>query len=223
MKTDRRQLDWGLKGAIPEGAAAGWGARAIILSQGKLLPFFDLLPDRQDVYAKSEAALAALQRVLGYPGVVAAAQETYKHLVEQGQLTSKTSERFVLADECGVRVEADPRGSCGYLYLAAWFEPGDVEAAASAVCADDQGYDEAVATGDPNDPKWSGPGPVPELGAEVTITSGVRSELLGKATVVGFMNTHGYLMAYVVGEHADQDTPGPFGVYGCDLAQPEED
>jgi len=218
MKISAKQLEFGLRDAIPDRAVAGWGARAIILSGNRLQPRFDLLPDRQDAFAKTEAAALALRRVLRfYPGVIDRAQQTYEELVERGELRANVHQVFKLVAERGFRIVANPRASCGYLYMAGWFEPGDVEDANVALCLGDDCYDQALADGDPDEPKWSGLRPPPPLGTEVFVESGVRRELRGPATVVGYLNTHGYVMAYVVGTHQSDDTPGAFGVYGCDL------
>lgn len=103
-------LTFGLGHAVPEAVTTAWGARWIYPA--------DMLWDRQG-WAGDDVAKAALRSWLnreGLPKAKAAAARAAANF----QIEPTGYQAVILyRDDLGVIV-ADPRGSCGYLYVAAW-------------------------------------------------------------------------------------------------------
>jgi hypothetical protein len=211
------KLEWGLVHAVPEHAPVAWGARAII---NDAMPFFDLLPDRQSMVG-SESLRAALGRALNqlgaHNGYLARAQESYDRLRRESDSVRQSSHGVVkLIDDKGhLCVHADPRASYGYLYVAAWFDADDIDTT-KALCYGAEGYDddsiEAL--------RWSHPGPPPEIGTDLTCTLANKGS---RATVVGYIDCHGYLGALVVPYEpfCNPDRLPVVCIFGCDITESE--
>jgi hypothetical protein len=135
LKFDPNQGTWGLN-VIPESAKAAWGARAILTERGA-----DLLPDRQSLIGESEEKERLKNVLNGSPpgtGVLNSMQQEIRRLVKADLLCitprygydeprdyKDKPDEFVLADENGVVVIGNTQGSCGYIYLAAFFKSPD--------------------------------------------------------------------------------------------------
>ena len=107
------RLTWGVRGVVPEGARAAWGARAIY-SPGAARPL-DLVWDRQSVYRRTGRGQAHLLSLLN-GGILNTVQE----VTRGGDPGSQ--EVAVLYDDDEVRVVGSPQGSHGYYYVTAWFK-----------------------------------------------------------------------------------------------------
>jgi hypothetical protein len=175
-----------------------------------------LLGDRQHM-AGPQPLRKALGRALnamgGHDGYLARAQAEYKALRQRVEL-KWSDERTVdlVADEGHFCVKADPRGSYGYLYVAAWFDADNIDTA-TAVCFGQDGYE---AEGDARI-KWSHPEPPPELGADRHFFMGPGGEQ--RCTIVGYIDTHGYLAALVVPYEpfCNPERYPVVALYGCDI------
>jgi hypothetical protein len=135
--------EWGLTGTIPEGITLAWGARAIYhwgafkkpvltptgkprKSRGQPVtetiyePSIDLLWDRQswssrfDASADAIAARAVMGTWLNTIGLSA----LKKALLDE-RVRGEDNHRVTFVD-AGFTITANPNGSCGYLYIAAW-------------------------------------------------------------------------------------------------------
>ena len=110
-------LEFGLGRAVPDGAAAAWGAR---LSYPD-----DLLPNRQGFFGghASDAGRALIAWLNG--GAIAKAREQARLADNKWKLRSGGRQEVILVkDELGVIV-ACPQASHGYLYIAGWLHNGD--------------------------------------------------------------------------------------------------
>jgi len=115
--SENLQLEWGLQ--PPKSAVAAWGARAIL--EGSR---FDLLWDRQDCKAHDDADKGRLGAILN-GGVLDKAREVIAQRHAQGRVNPRRECLHLLVqdradDDHLIFVEADTRGSCGYLYLVAY-------------------------------------------------------------------------------------------------------
>ena len=170
---------------------------------------FEMLGDRQQMLG-DEPLRGALGRALnaldGHDGYLAKAQAAYRALSLSGELRWNSEGVVKLAGDHRLCVHADPRGSCGYLYVAAWFDTYPVDMA-TVVCAGDVGYEAAEV-------KWSHRELPPAVGDDRTF-----GQRVGRATIVGYRVTHGYLMALVVPYTAfcNPERYPVVGVYGCDI------
>lgn len=112
--SEMRKLSWGLQ--PPPNATVAWGARAI-LKRGTI----DLLHDRQDSCGPMAAREALAQEMNS--GGLDLIRERVQQAWNDGELRGDTENKVVLVDDAieggdsGIMVEADTRGSCGYLYL----------------------------------------------------------------------------------------------------------
>ena len=210
------KLEWGLVHAVPEHAPVAWGARAIIHDGGA---FFDLLPDRQSMVGSEplrEALGRAMNQLGKHEGYLARAQAEYKALSYGGELRWDHDKTVKLVHDAGhLCIHASPRGSFGYLYVAAWFDAEDIDTS-EALCFGAEGYDDD----DVEALRWSHPEPPPEIGTDLTWSLANRGQ---RATVVGYTNTHGYLAALVV-PHEPFCNPERLPVvvvYGCDIVESE--
>lgn len=110
-------LVWGLQ--PPPGTSVAWGARAIS-DHGAL----DLLYDRQSAVgskADKQRLQVALDRLLPL------AREEWRSRYQRGEVRSDEERRVVLVNDGEWTVEADTRGSCGYVYLVAYAKPSAAE------------------------------------------------------------------------------------------------
>lgn len=211
------KLEWGLSHAVPEHAPVAWGARAIIHDGGA---FFDLLPDRQHMIGSDSlrAALGrAMNRLGAHDGYLARAQAEYKDLSYSGELRWDHEQTFKLVEDRGhLCIHASPRASYGYLYVAAWFDTDNIDTS-EALCYGADGYDddsvEAL--------RWSHPEPPPEIGADLTCSLANKGS---RATVVGYVNCHGYLGALVVPYEpfCNPDRLPVVCIFGCDIVESED-
>ncbi len=103
-----RRLRWGLQ--PPTTQAPAWGARASPDREGRL----DLLSDRQDAVG-DEVELVLLDRALGR--LLPAARRQWRLLSGCGEVVGDEARRVCLANDGEYAIEADTRGSCGYVYL----------------------------------------------------------------------------------------------------------
>lgn len=188
----KEKLQWGLGHAVPAHAPVAWGARAIINATS---PFFDLLPDRQSCVG-TDPLKAAMRRALnplgGYDGYLADAQHTYSELAHRGRVRGDKQRSLVLVhDKAHFLVVADTRASCGYLYVAAWFDVDHDVDLDQALRHGDPGYaDEGI-----DRPRWSDSEAAPAVGSDVSANLGGH---FFRATVVGYHHACGYLAALVV-------------------------
>jgi hypothetical protein len=102
-----RPLRWGLQ---PPTQAPAWAARAIPDRSGRL----DLLSDRQDAVG-DKTELVLLDRALGR--LLPAARRQWRLLSGSGLVVGDEARRVCLANDGQYAIEADTRGSCGYVYL----------------------------------------------------------------------------------------------------------
>lgn len=208
-------LDWGLRHAVPKHAPVAWGARAIIHDGGQT---FELLGDRQQMVG-APALRKALGRAMNgadgkQDGYLARAQAEYRELSLFGGLRWSSEGEVQLVHDHHVCIQADPRGSFGYLYVAAWFDADDIDTSAAVLHGQDGYADDATPL------KWSHAAAPPAIGEDRDF--GVR---VGRATVVGYRETHGFLMALVVPYEAfcNPERLPVVAVYGCDIVEPESE
>jgi hypothetical protein len=212
------KLEWGLVHAVPEHAPVAWGARSII---SDTMPFFDLLPDRQHMVG-SEALRAALGRAMNqlgsHDGYLARAQAAYDKLRQEGAVRPSSQGLVKLVDDKGhLCIHADARSSYGYLYVAAWFDAEDIDTS-EALCWGDENYD----NDDVEALRWSHREPPPEIGSDLTCALANKGS---RATVVGYINCHGYLGALVVPYEpfCNPDRLPVVCIFGCDIVDKSED
>ncbi len=108
----RKKLEFGIQ--PPKKAKAAWGARAIFkpMSQD---PMIDILFDRQDAFGdeKERQDLVEWVRTTGLPWLEAEIDKKVSYGL------SRSHEVFRHKDG-KYTIEANPRGSGGYLYIGAW-------------------------------------------------------------------------------------------------------
>jgi hypothetical protein len=190
-----------------------WGARAIIKAN---VATFDLLPDRQHMVG-SEALRKALGRALnalaGHDGYLAQAQENYDELRRKGEVGTRTEGVVKLVDDPYLCVHADPRASHGYLYVAAWFNAQDLDLSDVATWGDPRYEDEGDGA-----LKWLHGEAPPAIGEQRTWLVGNKPM---RGTIVGYRDTHGYLLALVVTDEpfCNPDRLPVVGLYGCDIIE----
>jgi hypothetical protein len=113
------KLSWGLQ--PPPNATVAWGARAILKGVGRYAGTIDLLHDRQDSCGPMAARKALAQEMNS--GGLDLIRERIKQAWNHGALRPDVENKVTLVDDAieggdsGIMVEADTRGSCGYLYL----------------------------------------------------------------------------------------------------------
>lgn len=116
--SNERSLAFGANWLVPEKVPAAWGARFIWPD--------DMLPDRQGTFADSDDDRNALFQWLNGSGVFSGfgalglARRNARRLADAGAITSSGTGEVVLHDDSDGRIVADPHGSYGYLYVAAW-------------------------------------------------------------------------------------------------------
>lgn len=108
-------LAYGLADAVPETAPAAWGARLIINMDG----YVDFPPGRMDVVGDPHA-IKSLLDLLGERFPPSALSERIREGLDRREFTTRTSETVTLYADADVTVVANPRGSAGYLYVAAF-------------------------------------------------------------------------------------------------------
>lgn len=108
---ERKRLGFGLRD-VPEEVACAWGARLIWPD--------DLLPDRQDTMGSRKGVFVLTDWLNGGP--LKAARAEARRMADAYELKgSEDREVTLFEDETGV-VKANPQGSHGYLYVAAWLK-----------------------------------------------------------------------------------------------------
>jgi hypothetical protein len=117
------QLEWGLKGVIPEDAMAAWGARAI-LDPGESP--MGLLPDRQCVDSADDDSRAELIELLNGPncgdGVIRKVQDELRFMLDERMVEPSYDAGHVkLFDSRRVTVLA--RVTPDYVYVTCWLKP----------------------------------------------------------------------------------------------------
>jgi hypothetical protein len=207
-------LQWGLRDAVPSHAPVAWGARAIIGAS-----WFDLLPDRQSIIGKAPLRAAmrrALISIAGLPGYLDKAQSSYSKLRLEGKINPNSGGAVTLVNDYYVRIEADPRASHGYLYLAAWFDAEDIDTTNVAILGDPSYEDD-----DYDNLRWSSEYEPPAIGEDRVWIMGNKPM---RGTVVGYRNTHGYLLALVVPYEpfCNPHRLPVVGLFGCDIIESEE-
>jgi cytoskeleton bundling-enhancing protein CbeA-like protein len=115
--TTTAQLDWGLQ--PPPGTTVAWGARAIS-DHGAL----DLLYDRQSAVG-TKPERKRLQAAMN--ALLPLAREAWRAKYRAGEVRPDEALRVTIAEGDGWVVEADTRGSCGYVYLVAYATPSAAE------------------------------------------------------------------------------------------------
>jgi hypothetical protein len=111
MTEKTEKLSWGLQ--PPPGASVAWGARAIFKDGG-----VDLLHDRQGMVGDKGAKESLAEALNGGP--LGAAREQAYTLWSQGKIRGDVAGMVTLVDDGQVVIEADTRGSYGYLYMVAY-------------------------------------------------------------------------------------------------------
>jgi len=218
----RTRPAWGLSAAVPEGAPASWGARAIF---GRTQ--MDLLPDRQDLVGE-EPHRTALLTILNDAGRLAFAQAKYRDAVATGRVRPDEAGYVVLDRfDDAYTFAVNTHASHGYVCAAAWIAPppdlSKVERAGGACAAN-------VRVPRPGEILWSHPGPIPAVG-DVVVN---RCNNIGRCTVLGYGVTDGWL--YLLAWPSDPPawyrrqngttrdgvpTWGMCGIFGADLTYPE--
>jgi hypothetical protein len=145
MSTLDSTLRFGLRGAAPENARALWGARWIYPD--------DQVWDRQDCVGEQHAREQLLAWLESHAQDRPAKRAAALHA--SGELRSTAANQVTLhEDEHGV-VVGNPRGSGGYLYLAAWLKAPRIGQAPTRVYV-----------------YWDRPGRPPAPGEAVTLEDG---------------------------------------------------
>jgi hypothetical protein len=108
-------FSFGLSRAVPEKAAAAWGARWIFPD--------DIVWDRTSWHnGKSEAGDRLMKWLGSDGGAMMRARESARKMAASGVLTRLGQETVVLhEDEIG-KIVGNPQRSHGYLYVAAWLK-----------------------------------------------------------------------------------------------------
>jgi hypothetical protein len=127
VSSEKPQLHFGYN-VVPGTALAAWGARAI-MDPG---PTLGLLHDRQSWCYKTPEARTALLEALNDAGVLAAIRQSYKTLVNRGEVTQSDENEVVLYEDDNVKAVGNSNASHGYFYLACWLKGGDAGADAGA-------------------------------------------------------------------------------------------
>jgi hypothetical protein len=115
--SERKQLAFGLNRAIPDPAPpAVWGARLIAPN--------DLVPDRQDLIADSDAAKAVLVAWLDGPNRGDGAIRAMLDDLPKGySLIAYDNEVHVLFEDARGVMVGSSNGGSGYMYVAGWLKP----------------------------------------------------------------------------------------------------
>ena len=118
------KLQWGLPALVPNTAVAAWGGRGIVCSrlQERMRQELaeldvDLPHDRQHAVGDPDAVARIIDAING-PGM-----DSYRAARLDGKLQDDVAGLVTLdTGATGVTLQADTRGSCGYVYLTAWIE-----------------------------------------------------------------------------------------------------
>lgn len=106
-----KKLEYGLQ--PPKGVDVAWGARAIFSMH--IEEMIDIVWDRQDAFGpqKEVEELVRWVRTKGLPALE-------EKIWEEGEgVVSRTNQKFTVKD--GIyTIQANPKRSGGYLYIAAW-------------------------------------------------------------------------------------------------------
>ena len=176
MKTNRKELAWGLTNEIPDDAPAGYGARCI---QEK--DMLDFVWDRQDIFAIDEAHQRALSAVFDRDGFVQHVQTKYSELFNAGKLQHNRSGTEFLFEDQAIKVVANTNSSHGYVYLAAYLKPSDdVSKLAGKDHPEFQNWENKAIK------RWTHKR-LPAIGEQINANS------MGKVTVLRYLNLVGWL------------------------------
>lgn len=105
-------LTFGYNAGLPKNARAAWGARLIWPD--------DLVYNRQDMQGSDEDRKALAEWLNG--GALRDARAEARNLAKSYMLTSNENREVTLYDDGKGRIVANPNGSYGYLYVAAWLK-----------------------------------------------------------------------------------------------------
>jgi hypothetical protein len=108
----KNKLAWGLNAAVPEDAAAAWGARLLIISD---TGHVDILGDRTDLYGDRSFLELLTER---FPPRDLRARVAAGLL--SGEFTTRSTDTVTLYTDPDLTVVANPNASHGYLYVAAF-------------------------------------------------------------------------------------------------------
>ena len=100
-------LDFGYNAGLPDGVKAAWGARFIFPN--------DLLHDRTGIFGDTDDKKALIEWLNS--GALRKARDA----APAGLFPNETREVVLYDDDTGT-VVANPNGSYGYLYVAAWLK-----------------------------------------------------------------------------------------------------
>lgn len=117
----RNEIDtrWGLRAIAPDDARAVWGARTI-LEAGS----FSIVNNRQDIHGITAGDCKDLAAALN-TRILDDCRQVVSNLLRSSQMRGNEREQFELYDDTYFRVVANTQGSCGYLYVTAWFKAHD--------------------------------------------------------------------------------------------------
>lgn len=123
--TNTLTLPFGLSEAIPADADVAWGARFIISQDG----WVDLPPDRQGCAGDGNRSdlLDRLAHVCPPKELFALIRDR----LLDGTINTTSMLDTVLVDDLGVKIVANPKGSGGYLYVAAFRTDAAMDAQAA--------------------------------------------------------------------------------------------
>jgi hypothetical protein len=186
MKTSRNDLEWGLKFEIPENATAGYGARAIQFSDQ-----LDFVPDRMQGFAKDDKSWDVWTKVAGRKCVDQTIRETYARLYNEGKLQPDQEGVEILFEDEAIKVVADTRMSCGYVYIAGWLKPSvDIS---ERIGKDHERFEDYSKEGEQL-LRWTPAFPPPAVGETVS----TRCNELGDVVVLRYENYCGWLHLVVL-------------------------
>lgn len=161
MKTNKKDLVFGLIHEIPEDSPAAWGARTIQQDT-----WMDIVHDRQDLFAIDKGHMTALKTLLNEGNVLQLCQHNYRLAREKFELQSDKEGTVILYEDKAICIKADTNGSFGYVYVCAYLKPSD----------------------DNTDSEWSGKHNVPSVGDTINISmNGIgKSVVLGFDKIHGY-------------------------------------
>lgn len=113
MTTLKDTLKFGLRDAVPDEAAAAWGARLIYPD--------NVVPDRVNCVGAHSARAALLAHLRDAAGNKP--WQRARELHACGALRPSSTSNVTLFEDDHCLVVGNPRGGSGYLYVAAWLKP----------------------------------------------------------------------------------------------------
>ena len=112
---NRINTQWGLD--TPVGVSAAWGARVLAQAQGR----WDVVSDRRGLQGGA-APCRILHKLLFEHGAYDHAAAVYQQMYLADEVNDRSGRRVILLDHPILRIEADTRGSGGYVYLVAYLQ-----------------------------------------------------------------------------------------------------